>query len=214
MMEVFPLFRFRNLIARVTFRVFIAPFMRACGSRTVVVRPSGIEGIRNISLGRDIFVGEGAVLAAVSLTGSPCPELVIGSRCSLGRNNHIYATRKVVLEENVLTAGGVYISDNTHRADDPNMPVRDQPVRQLGEVRIGAGSWLGQNVCVIGASIGRGCVIGANSVVLSNVPDHCLAVGAPARVVRRYCHTAKSWMEFTAPISDTALRSQREIGVE
>jgi acetyltransferase-like isoleucine patch superfamily enzyme len=69
--------------------------------------------------------------------------------------------------------------------------VLDQGVEQIEPVEIGDGAWLGQNVVVgPGVRIGRGAVIGANSVVLSDVPDHCVAVGAPARVVREVSPSA------------------------
>lgn len=201
MKGVFPLFRARNLLARINFRLFIAPFMRSCGRRSVLIRPAGIEGIKNISLGREVFVGESAILAATGRTGAACPELIVGNSCSLGRNNHIYATRSIVIEDGVLTAGNVYISDNAHAYEDPDTPIKCQPIKQLRNVRIGAGSWLGQNVCVVGASIGRGCVVGANSVVLTDLPDYCVAVGSPARVVRLYDPSLKEWVGATASIS-------------
>jgi len=192
-MFIFPLFRLKNLISRVAFRLVIAPFLGSSGIGSAVVRAASIEGAGNIYLGNNVFVAEGAVLAAAKLTNTGQPRLSIGDRCSLGRNNHIYATGNLTLEPDVLTASNVYIADNSHSFDAIDLAVRDQPVRQLEEVTIGTGSWLGQNVCIIGASVGKGCVIGANSVVLSDVPDYCVAVGAPARVVRRLDRATGQW---------------------
>ena len=54
-----------------------------------------------------------------------------------------------------------------------------------GPVSIGDGSWLGIKVAVMpNVSIGKGCVIGANSVVTRDVPDYHIAAGAPARVIK------------------------------
>ena len=63
----------------------------------------------------------------------------------------------------------------------------DQGITRIGPVEICDGAWLGQNV-VIGPNVrvGIGSVVGANSVVLSDVPDFSVAVGAPARVVRSF----------------------------
>jgi acetyltransferase-like isoleucine patch superfamily enzyme len=58
---------------------------------------------------------------------------------------------------------------------------------------IGEGSWIGHNACVIGVRVGKHCVIGASAVVLRDLPDYSVAVGAPARVVRRYDVEAKAW---------------------
>jgi acetyltransferase-like isoleucine patch superfamily enzyme len=61
-------------------------------------------------------------------------------------------------------------------------------------VSIGRETWLGQNVAVLpGAQIGIHCVIGANSVVNSTIPDFSVAVGTPARVIRRYNQETGAW---------------------
>jgi acetyltransferase-like isoleucine patch superfamily enzyme len=74
----------------------------------------------------------------------------------------------------------------------------DQPIQQIHEVEIGEGAWIGENVCIIGASVGKGCVIGANSVVTKNIPDYCVAVGAPAKIIKRYSFELNEWLK-TAP---------------
>jgi acetyltransferase-like isoleucine patch superfamily enzyme len=93
----------------------------------------------------------------------------------------------VRLGRKVLLARGVYVSDHIHRYDDVERAVLDQGVARVEPVEIGDGAWLGENVVVCpGVTIGRGAVVGANSVVLDDIPDHSLAVGAPASVVRRF----------------------------
>ena len=87
----------------------------------------------------------------------------------------------------------VYISDNLHSYADLSKPIIEQPIKQLKKIRIGEGSWIGENVCVIGASIGKHCTIGANSVVTHDIPDYSVAVGAPARVVKRYNEMTQKW---------------------
>jgi acetyltransferase-like isoleucine patch superfamily enzyme len=149
---------------------------------------------RNIHIDEDVYVSDGALLAAQPLTGSVLCELRLGDSCKIGANNHLYATRLVVFEDDVLTAGNVYVSDHSYEFRDTSKPVLAQPIEQLSSVRIGAGTWLGHNVCVIGASIGRGCVIGANAVVLEDIPDYYVAVGTPARVVRRYDPVSGQWL--------------------
>ena len=105
------------------------------------------------------------------LTGEPSCRLEIGKGTALGNFNHIYVTNSVIIEDKVLTADKVYISDNVHDYSNVNQPIIDQPIKQRGKVRIGEGSWLGENVCVIGASVGKHCVIGANCVVTKDIPD-------------------------------------------
>lgn len=195
---MFVFYRVKNLFYRLLFRLAVAPFFGNFGRRSVVLRPRGIEGIRRIKIGENVYVADGGLLAAVPLTGCDHCELTIGEGCKIGSNNHIYATHSIIFESEVLTAGGVYISDNVHGYEDPTVAILKQPVQQLAKVRIGRGAWLGQNVCVIGASIGRGSVIGSNSVVLQDIPDYCVAVGAPARIVRRLDPVSGAWTRVAA----------------
>lgn len=59
---------------------------------------------------------------------------------------------------------------------------------------IGDGTWIGTNVVIVGnVHIGKNCVIGANSVVSTNIPDYSVAVGSPAKVVKRYNFENKQW---------------------
>ena len=93
---------------------------------------------------------------------------------------------KIHIGKNVLTADKVYISDCIHTYNDINFPVMNQEVISLNEIKIGDHSWLGENVVIIGASVGKHCIIGSNSVVTNDIPDYSVAVGAPARVIKRY----------------------------
>jgi len=73
------------------------------------------------------------------------------------------------------------------------VPVCKQAVVQKKSVRIGEGSWLGINVCVLGANVGKHCVIGANSVVTKDIPDYCVAIGSPARIIKRFDMESGLW---------------------
>ena len=176
------------------FQLTVSRFFGHFGRQSTVLRPRGIEGIDNIHIGDGVYVAAGGLFAAVPLTGAEKCELKIGDGCKIGANNHFYATRSVVLEDQVLTASNVYVADNSHKYTDPTQAISNQPIQQLENVRIGEGTWLGQNVCIIGVTIGRGCVIGANAVVLDHIPDYCVAVGAPARIVRRLDRNSGRWI--------------------
>ena len=166
---------------------------RSMGVRTRIVKPLRIQGIENISIGSDVKIHVQTWLAAKPLTGAACCELVIEDGCFIGDFCHIWATRSIRIEKNVLIANHVYISDNMHGYEDVNVDIIDQPIVQKKDVVIGEGCWLGENVCIIGASVGKHCVIGANSVVTHDVPDFCVAAGAPAHIVKRYDSEAKVW---------------------
>lgn len=167
----------------------------AIGYRSSILKPLKIDGAKRIYIGEKTFISYNTWLAAMPLTHSKTCELRIGDNCSIGNFNHIYATNKIIIKDGVLTADKVYISDNIHGYTNPDIFIKFQPIVQKNEVVIGEGSWLGENVCVIGASIGKHCVIGANSVVTRNIPDFCVAVGSPAVVIKRYDFKTRQWIK-------------------
>lgn len=175
------------------FRLLYSWRFGSFGRGTTVVSPIAIEGAQNIYLAEDVFIAAQTCLAAMPHTGAKSCSLMIGKGCQIGRFNHIYATDQITLEEHVLTANGVYISDNQHDYRNHEMPIMLQPILQRKAITIGSGTWLGHNVCVMGASIGRNCAVGANSVVINDIPDYCVVVGAPARIIKRYDGELKIW---------------------
>lgn len=164
------------------------------GMKSLIVSPLKLDGKKRIFIEEKVVIEYKSWLAAMPLTGFKDCCLVIKNGAHIGHFNHIYATKKVIIEENVLTADKVYISDNLHGYEDINQPISKQPIVQNGDgVVIGKGSWLGENVCIMGASVGRHCVIGANSVVTKDIPDYSIAVGVPAKIIKRYDHNRKQW---------------------
>lgn len=165
---------------------------------SVILSPLIIQGKEFIKIGNNTTIRYKSWLEANPLTGERKAELIIGNGCAIGHFNEIHSTKSIVIEDNVLTADRVYISDNLHGYENPDIPIIKQPIKQNGTVRIGEGSWLGVGVAVIGANIGKHCVIGANAVVTHDIPDYSVAVGIPAKVIKRYNFESKDW-ERTNP---------------
>jgi acetyltransferase-like isoleucine patch superfamily enzyme len=117
---------------------------------------------------------------------SDCPIIKIGDGCSAVGGLTVSGVCKIEVEDEVLIARNVYISDHSHRFDDPKISIKFQGIDRIAPVRIGKGAWIGQNAVIFpGVTIGRGAVIGANSVVRESVPDRCVAAGVPAKIIRR-----------------------------
>ncbi|HEX2683801.1 MAG TPA: acyltransferase [Ferruginibacter sp.] len=171
---------------------------RQLGTNSYIKSPLKIDGYENIEIGNNVNISYKTWLAALPLTGSKTCTLKIGEGSCIGNFNHIYATSRIELGKNVLTADKVYISDNLHSYENIEIPVLKQRIKQVGEVKIGDGTWLGENVCVIGVTIGKQCVVGANAVVTKNIPDYSVAVGNPAKIIKRYCLETKQWKKTAA----------------
>lgn len=175
--------------------IIYKPIFKRLGYKAIIKSPLKIDGGKNIIIGENVYIAYKTWLAAKSWTGAEECTLQIANGCVIGNFNHIYATKKIILEENVLTADKVYISDNQHGYSNIEVPIMFQPIVQKNEVRIGKGTWIGENACIIGVTIGKNCVIGANSVVINNVPDYCVVVGSPARIVKRYNFQSNNWQK-------------------
>jgi lipopolysaccharide O-acetyltransferase len=88
------------------------------------------------------------------------------------------------------------IIDNSRKPGDIIRPSKEQKL-EIGTVHIGADSWIAYGACVLpNVTIGRHCIIGALSVVNRDIPPYSVAVGSPARVVKRYDFDRKEWVKW------------------
>jgi acetyltransferase-like isoleucine patch superfamily enzyme len=84
-----------------------------------------------------------------------------------------------------MLANGCFVSDGSHRFDDPTRPITWQGFTTKGPTRIGDNVWCGAHVVVTsGVTIGERAIVGANSVVTTDVAPYSIVAGAPARVLR------------------------------
>lgn len=152
--------------------------------------PEGIMIGDNVSIQKDAFF----MLPYGNFAGKP--RIKIGNGCDIGYRCIITAVNDITIEDKVLIANNVQIMDHNHAYEKIGVPIMDQGVvvKENGEVVVGYGSWLGNNVVIAGTvHIGRGCVIGANSVVTSDIPDYCVAVGSPAKIVKGFSYKTGKW---------------------
>jgi acetyltransferase-like isoleucine patch superfamily enzyme len=166
------------------------------GQRSAICFPVGaLFGESAISIGDGCIIGPDATLSA-----GVSPEHVgdrtivhIGDRCVIGKGSGVVGHERIEIGEDVWTGHHVYVTDANHGYVDPEQPVGRQFAAPR-PVRIGSGSWLGHGALVLGGtSIGEHVVVGAGAVVLGDLPDYSVAVGNPARVIRRYV-TGEGWV--------------------
>ena len=167
------------------FSLLISGAFADFGSKTVLMYPIRLNGEERIAIGDSVFIGPGSWLQTLPDAENKSVAISIGKGSSCAGACVISAVRSVVLEDNVLLARNIYISDHIHKYTELDKPVLAQGMDKVEPVLIKRGAWLGQNVVVCpGVTIGVGSVVGANSVVVKSIPDHCVAAGAPARVLK------------------------------
>lgn len=187
------IYRIERKISVLYYQKYLKNKFRFFGKDVFVINPLKIKGLQYISLKDNVHINYKSWLEACPLEGQSECVLQIGEGSVVGNFNHIYATQKIIIGKKVLIADKVYISDNLHGYQRIDVPIMDQPIRQNKEVIIDDGTWLGENVCVLGAKIGKNCVIGANSVVTKDIPDYSIAVGVPAKVIKKFNPFNSTW---------------------
>ena len=176
----------RKLKCRI-FVLFNSYSFGAFGKHNFLFNPQLLNP-QNIFLGSNLWISDKTWLAT-----SKKGKLSIGNRVRIGRFSEIYALCSIIIEDGVEMAENTYISDNTHTYDNIGIPIRNQKVVPLGNVVIGSGTWIGRNVCIMGCKIGKNCVIGAYAFLKKDIPDYCVVVGNPARIIRRYNLQSGQW---------------------
>jgi acetyltransferase-like isoleucine patch superfamily enzyme len=121
----------------------------------------------------------------VWITAPDAARIRIGSGTFLNLGVMVASLELVEIGDHCMFANHCYVTDASHRFDDPTQPVTWQGFTSKGPTRIGDNVWCGVGVVVTsGVTIGERCVIGANSVVTTDIPPFSVAAGVPARVIR------------------------------
>ena len=176
---------------RLWVRAFLNPFKHKRG------RSSIIRGNTRM----DVFpfnkfeLGAQSTIESFATINNAVGDVKIGSRTMIGLGNVIIGP--VEIGDDTMLAQNIVISGLNHGYEDVTLPPRVQKVKTL-KITIAENVWIGANsVVTAGVSIGKHSVIGAGSVVTKSIPDYCVAVGNPARIVKRYNFENKEWEKIS-----------------
>ena len=130
-------------------------------------------------------IGPGALLEpGVWITAPGKARVRIGAGTFLNLGVMVAAEQLVEIGDHCMLANGCFVTDSSHRYDDPDRPITWQGFESKVPTRIGENCWLGAHVVVTsGVTIGERCVVGANSVVTRDLEPLSVAAGLPARVI-------------------------------
>jgi putative colanic acid biosynthesis acetyltransferase WcaF len=107
-------------------------------------------------------------------------KLVVGDNCWIGDDATLYSIDEITLGDHTVVSQGAYLCASTHDAGDIAFPIFSSPIIIGSECWIAARAFIGP-----GVRIGRGAVVGACSVVQSDVPPATVVAGFPARAIHR-----------------------------
>jgi len=179
------------------------PFFKKWGQGVILGKNVTIRHPHRISIGDNVTIDDncvldgrgageaGLVLEDRVLVNRNCMLLAkkgpihIAGRASIGANSVIVSTAGVAIGRGALFAGGCYLSAGSYEVDSP-LPFIEQEGTSAGPISIGDNVWLGTRVTVLdGVTVGAHAVIGAHALVSRDIPDHSVAVGVPARTIRK-----------------------------
>ena len=156
------------------------------GRRVQVSRMPYVIGHAKIYLGDDInFFGKFDIFSGALFDE---PKLILKDRVDIGAHVVFLVNKEILIEEDVNVASGVRFMDTDAHPKDTMDRIADLPPKpeEVKPVRICKYAWIGQNSFIMkGVTIGEGAIVGVNSVVVTDVPPYCLAMGNPARVVMK-----------------------------
>ena len=112
-------------------------------------------------------------------------KISIGSGCGISGST-IYAMKEITIGDNVLIGGNCKIIDNDFHPLPASLRI-NQKVEDIKKrsITIGDGCFIGANSIILkGTTLGKNCVVGAGSVVSGTFPDNVIIAGNPAKIVK------------------------------
>jgi acetyltransferase-like isoleucine patch superfamily enzyme len=160
--------------------------------------PIDIRGKKYMSISKGFTTGIGCRLEAYPINNQK--TLFFGANFQMNDYVHITAMESVTIGNNVLLASKIYISDCSHGSysgdindSNPNIAPVDRSLFSK-PVLIEDNVWLGEFVSVLpGVTIGKGTIVGANSVVSKSLPEYVIAVGIPAKPIKKFNFKTNKW---------------------
>ncbi|MEK5030939.1 glycosyltransferase [Paenibacillus sp. FSL R7-0302] len=154
------------------------------------------------AFGTDVKIRAGYRLDIPVPAENGSPRIVIGNRCDCSNFLTISAINRVELKDNVMTGPHVFITDARQ--------VWEKEGSSVSTVVIGENSWIGAHSSILGnVKIGTGCVVGAGSVVLRDIPDYCVVAGNPAEFRRIYDPSSGDWVRVNSETEARELLDRR-----
>jgi len=177
---------FRRLRAVLYYGPIFKSYCVSCGRNLYLELIPSIGGPVKIFIGNSVYISGSLGIASGHVLDAP--ELRIGDKVFLGHQISIRVSRNVVIEDDVIIAGGCYITDSDEHPLDADLRSQGLPpaAADIKSIRICRNAWIGRGAYILkGVTIGEGAIVGAGSVVAHDVPPFSIAVGNPARILQK-----------------------------
>lgn len=133
-----------------------------------------------------IRIGDSTTICPYALLKTNGGKIEIGRGCSVNDYSILYGFGGISMGDDVHIAAHTVIVASEHIYERLGIPDFSVEMRGQG-IKIENSVWIGANAVILdGVSIGLGAVIGAGAVVTKDIPPYSVAVGVPARVIKKW----------------------------
>lgn len=155
------------------------------------------EIMNNVQIKTDkksfVNIGKNTLICSYTTIEAAGGTIKIGDNIYVGEYSTFQGQGNITLEDNVLLASHIHFISNQHTYTDIDTPIKYQE-NISKPIIIKENTWIGINVVILsGVTIGKHCVIGSNSVVNCDIPDYCVAVGSPVKIIKKYDFDLNMW---------------------
>jgi acetyltransferase-like isoleucine patch superfamily enzyme len=172
---------------RIWVRWFLNPFKHKRGKKSVIRNRTRLD----VFPFNQFVLGNESVIEDFATINNGVGDVIIGDKTFIGLGNVIIGP--VRIGSYVMLAQNIVVSGLNHGYEDVEVPPSLQKV-SCKEIVISDNVWIGANsVITAGVTLGKHCVIGAGSVVTKDVPAYTVAVGNPARLIKKYNPESALW---------------------
>lgn len=154
-------------------------------------------GKNNINIGKNTCISEGCWLNVNHRVENEI-SIKIGSNCFIGKANFFSSGDEIIIADYTLTTFNCKFIGSTHVIENPLIPYIASGTTSNCKISIGVNCFIGAGATVLGnVHIGHGSVIGAESLVMSDVAPFSISHGSPAKIIKRYSFKSNKWINFS-----------------
>lgn len=184
-----------NKIVRMCRNYYNCKEFKAFGNNSNIIKPFRIVGKKYIEIGKNVIIRHGLRMEAIDkwngVEYTPC--IKIADNVGIQQNCHITCAESIIIGEYTSILPCVMITDITHQYNDLTVPPGCADIK-VNPVSIGKYCMIGFSSAIMpGVKIGDNCIVGANSVVTHDLPNGSVAVGSPAKIIKRYDYLLNRW---------------------
>lgn len=166
---------------------FVNPFFHKKGKGTSICRRTRMDVLPF----QPFNIGDYSTVEDFATINNGVGAVNIGNNSRIGIGNVVIGP--VTIGNNVILAQNIVMSGLNHNYTNINIPIYLQG-ETVATITIEDDCWIGANaVITAGVNIGKHSVVAGGAVVTKNIPPYCVAVGNPARVIKKYNFETKTW---------------------